>query len=143
MTKEFDEMLVGKGERKDLDAESVLDPTKAALIIIDLQYLGACRTTGVGKKFTEEGNAALVAWRFDRLEQKVIPNVQKLLTFLRQNKLKAIYITLGAQTQDYSDVPRHIKPVLQAFNGRTGSRDERLGFDEKSTGFPYANDDEA
>ena len=105
MAGDFDLVLMGKVNRRDLDEELTLEPTKSALLIVDMEYFSGCRTTGMGKKFTEAGHADLIAWRFDRIEQKVIPNLQKLLAFFRQNKLKIVYITVSSETQDYSDVP--------------------------------------
>ncbi len=120
MLGEFDLAQMEQAARSDLDAVT-LEPAKTALIIVDMQYYSACRTTGMGKKFTEAGHVDHIARRFDWIEQRVIPNLQKLLTFFRENKLKVVYLTLGSQTSDLSDVPFYMKAPLQVNNGRVGT----------------------
>ncbi len=125
MLEEFDLAQMEQAARSDLDAVK-LQPVKTALIIVDMLYYSACRTTGMGKRFTEAGHADYIAWRFDRIEQKVIPNLQKLLAFFRENKLKVVYLTQGSQTSDFSDVPFYRKALFQANNGRVGTLEANI-----------------
>jgi len=120
MTREFNLVLMGDGGRSDLSKAIDLKRGRTALVVTDMQYFSACRTTGMGKAFTENGNADLIAWRFDRIEQKLIPNIRRLLECFRKNSLKVIYLTVGSQEYDYSDLPIHIKRNLQTYNGRVG-----------------------
>ena len=103
-----------------------LEAEKTAFIPIDLQYASACRTTGLGKVLKEQGREEWGKYRFDRIEQVIVPNVQKLLSFFRRQKLRIIYITVGSQMPDFSDyVPRRI-PMAKAINNRVGEREHEL-----------------
>lgn len=104
----------------------VLEPKKTAFIPIDLQYASACRTTGFGKILKEQGNEELGKYRFDRVEQVVIPNVQKLLASLRKHRLRIIYITVGSEMPDYSDIVPDKLSLTKAFNNRRGEREHEI-----------------
>lgn len=103
-----------------------LEPKKTAFIPIDLQYASACRTTGLGKNLKEQGKEELGKYRFDRIEQVVIPNVQKLLAFFRKHKLRVIYLTVGSEMPDYSDIMPHKIPFNKAVNNRLGEREHEI-----------------
>jgi len=91
-----------------------LEPLKTAFIPIDLQYASACRTTGLGKTLSAKGKECLGQYRFDRIEKKVIPTVQKLLAFFRNHQLRIIYVTVGSQMFDYSDILPHRVPFAKS-----------------------------
>ena len=97
-----------------------LNMAKAALVIIDMQYATACRTTGLGKLLKEKGQQELGAYRFDRIEKWVIPNISRLLEFFRSHGLRVIYVTIGSQRPDYSDLPPYLKPLAQAVENTKG-----------------------
>jgi nicotinamidase-related amidase len=104
----------------------ILEPLKTAFIPVDLQYASACRTTGLGKYLKNLGKEDLGKYRFDRIEQVVIPNVQRLLAFFRKHKLRIIYLTVGSEMPDYSDLLPHIKPFCKAVNNRVGEREHEI-----------------
>ncbi len=104
----------------------ILEPLKTAFIPIDLQYASACRTTGLGKNLKEQEKEELGKYRFDRIEQVVIPNVQRLLAFFRKNKLRIIYLTIGSTMPDYSDLLPHKIPWNKAVNNRVGEREHKI-----------------
>ena len=97
-----------------------LDPRKTALLVIDMQYATACRATGLGKLLKESGQSELGSYRFDRIEKWVIPNISTLLRFFRKNRLKVIYVTIGSQRLDYSDLAVYLKPLAEAVENREG-----------------------
>lgn len=105
-----------------LKARFALDPAKTALVLIDLQYASACRTTGVGKYLSEQGKGHLLDWRFTRIEQVLLPNVTRLLAFFRQHGLRVLHCTIGSEMEDYSDLPECLRPFAQAAGNRVGSR---------------------
>ena len=74
----------------DYENTFTLDPGKTAFIPLDLGYATACRTTGLGKLLKAQGKEHLGKYRFDRIEQVVVPNVQKMLAFFRQHKLRIV-----------------------------------------------------
>lgn len=112
--------------RTDLDAELSCSPATAALVVVDMQYSIACRTMGLGRQLSDEGRAELGAWRFDRIEQLVVPNIQRLLAFFREHRLQIVYLTLAAESQDCSDAPRHMRRTLRELNARVGAREAEI-----------------
>jgi nicotinamidase-related amidase len=113
--------IMGDARRDDFEKSAPQDPDRTALIIVDMQYYSGCRTLGLGKHFASEGRADLVAWRFDRIERTVIPNIKKPLRVFRAKGYRVIYITLGSRTDDLSDAARHMKKLFQTYNGRVGT----------------------
>ncbi len=107
-----------------------LDPERCALLVVDMQYASACRTTGIGKLLAERGQADSLKYRFDRIESLVVPSIQKLLRYFRERNLKIVYLTLGSERIDYEDLlPRirvrarmirqNMPPRCSTFNGPT------------------------
>lgn len=103
-----------------------LVPKKTAFIPIDLQYASACRTTGLGRNLKNQGKEALGKYRFDRIEQVVLPNVQKLVAFFRRHQLRILYVTVGSEMPDYSDIMPHKIPFNKAVNNRVGEREHEI-----------------
>jgi len=118
--------LVGKGRRDDIEEKVGFDPAHTALIIVDMQYYSGCRTMGLGRRFAEEGRADLMEWRFDRIENLVIPNLRRLLGLFRRHGLRVIYVTLGSKAVDLSDAARHMKKLFATYNGRPGTPESRI-----------------
>ena len=110
----------------DYQAEFRLAPRKSAFIPIDLQYGSACRTTGLGRLLKEQGKEELGKYRFERIEHLVVPNVQKLLAFFREHKLRIIYVTIGSMLPDYSDILPHKIRFTKAKNIRLGEREHEI-----------------
>jgi nicotinamidase-related amidase len=103
-----------------------VEPMSTALILIDLQYATACRTMGLGKKMINEKREHIVKWRFDRIEQVLLPNVKRLLSFFRKHKMKVVYITFGSTMPDYSDARPTLRVRLKANNNRAGTREHEI-----------------
>ncbi len=97
-----------------------LEPANSALLIIDMQYATACRTTGLGRLLKEREQEELGAYRFDRIEKRVVPNISHLLEFFRNHGLRVIYITIGSQRPDYGDLPPSLKPLAEAVENTKG-----------------------
>jgi nicotinamidase-related amidase len=110
----------------ELTGKFTAEPESTVLVLIDLQYASACRTTGLGRKMSEEKKEDIVEWRFNRIEKSVIPNVQRLLSFFRQHKLKVLYVTAGSAMPDYSDTPPHMKGLFKATNNYEGTREHEI-----------------
>ena len=103
-----------------------LNPQACAFVVVDTQYASACRTTGLGAVLEQEGLAHLGKYRFDRIETVVIPAIQKLLTFFRENKLRVMYLTVGSDMHDYSDLFPHMQKIAKTFNNRAGQREHEI-----------------
>ena len=72
-----------------------LDPRRTALLIIDMQNATGNRAMGLGKLLAEQGNSESAQYRFDRIEQVLIPNIQKLIEGFRAAGAHLIWITYG------------------------------------------------
>ena len=103
-----------------------LEPCKTAFIPVDLQYGSACRTTGLGKLLKQQGKDQLGRYRFDRIEQVVVPNVQRILEFFRKHHLRIIHLTIGSQMPDYSDILPHRRSFTKAKNNRRGEKEHEI-----------------
>ena len=111
----------------ELTSTFTVESANTVLVLIDLQYASACRTTGLGKKMiNEEKRGDIVEWRFNRIEQLLLPNVKKLLSFFRQHKLKVLYVTAGSTMPDGSDAPSHMKALFKATNNYEGTREHEI-----------------
>jgi nicotinamidase-related amidase len=103
-----------------------VNPKRTALVIVDMQYATGSRNHGIGKIWEEQGHRELIEYRFGRLEKLVVPNVQKLLKFFRENSLKVLFVTYGSETADYSDLPFRTKRVAIPTNNRRGYREHEI-----------------
>jgi len=103
-----------------------LVPEQTALLIIDMQYASAHRETGLGRLLKMNSEEASGQYRFDRIEQLVIPNIQKLLQFFRKNNLHVMFITLGSEMPDYSDLPAHVKGFAKSVGNTISNREHEI-----------------
>jgi len=111
----------------DLSASFEIDPAKASLIVVDMQYATGSRKAGLGKRLTEEGKLdTLARERFERIENVVVPNLCRMLTFFRENSLRVIYITFGSEMEDYSDAPPHMVRFFRGTNNRKGQLEHEI-----------------
>jgi len=91
-----------------------------------MQYASAYRHTGLGKQLMDEGKEDLVAYRFDRIENIVVPTIKRLFSFFRKNRLMIFHITIGSYADDYSDTLPHLKKLFQSSNNRRGQREHEI-----------------
>ena len=83
----------------DFTLPVTLHPQSTALVIIDMMYLSACRTTGMGRWLDENGRAEEGRYRFDRIEQLLLPNIGRLLMFFRQHDLHRVHVKRAAHAR--------------------------------------------
>jgi biuret amidohydrolase len=103
-----------------------IEPKSTALIIVDMQYATGSRNEGLGKLLSEQGKSDLVQYRFDRIEDVVIPTIKRLLSFFRENQMAVVYLTMGASLKDYNDALPHLKALFQSSNNYVGSAEHRV-----------------
>jgi len=103
-----------------------INPSSTALIVVDMQNATGNRNMGLGKLLAESGKAEQAGYRFDRIEQLLVPNIQKLLAAFRDNDWPVIYVTYGAETPDAHDVPQHLKPIVTATNNIEGQQEHEI-----------------
>jgi len=103
-----------------------LDPTTTALVVIDMQNATGNRSMGLGKLLAEQWQAAQADYRFSRIEDLLVPNIQRLLATFRQGAGHVIYITYGANLADASDAPAHMAPIIKATNNIAGQAEHDI-----------------
>lgn len=97
-----------------------------ALVIVDMQYASGSREHGLGKLLASQGQLDAAADRFDRIEQLIVPNIQRLLAFFRNGGGMVVYITLGPQLADFGDAPIHLRDWFRATNNHAGTREHEI-----------------
>jgi biuret amidohydrolase len=103
-----------------------LDPARTVLLIIDMQYASASREHGLGRLLRESGRAADGRYRFDRIEQVVVPNIQRLLARFRSSGSPVVYLTIGSTVPDYSDLGEHVRGFARAVGNLAGNREHEI-----------------
>lgn len=101
--------------------EFAIVPERTALLLIDMQYLDAHRSYGLGKvlleRFPDAGR-----YYINRLEQLVIPNQRALLECFRAHALRIVHITVGAHLPDNSDWVPLRRQADERVERETGTR---------------------
>lgn len=105
--------------------ERTVDPARAALLIIDMQYATGSRVGALGQKLLSEGST-LGNYRFDRIEQSVLPSVQRLRVRFTQLQRPVIHVTIGAAHPDALDAPVHMRRLFVEFANHLGSRQHEI-----------------
>jgi len=90
-------------------------PAEAALMIIDVTNFDAHPDHGFARFAREEGIDLGYYW--DRVENRMIPNLLRLLEAFRVARGRIVHVRVGAQFDDYSDSQAHFREVHR----RTGS----------------------
>ena len=103
-----------------------LEPARAALVVVDMQYASASRQAGLGRLLKEQGNEAQGAYRFDRIESVVVPTIQRLLEFFRSHGLRVVFLTVGSELPDYSDLLPHMRGMAELVGNTRGRREHEV-----------------
>src|SRR5215467_6897313 len=103
-----------------------LDPSRVALVAVDMQYASASRLEGLGRALKTTGQEALGEYRFDRIERVVVPTIERLLDFFRQHHLRIVYLTVGSELPDFSDLLPHMQSFAAAVGNTRGRREHEI-----------------
>jgi biuret amidohydrolase len=103
-----------------------LDPARAALVVVDMQYASASRREGLGRALQARGQEALGAYRFERIEAVVVPTIRRLLDFFRAHRLHVVYLTVGSELPDYSDLLPHMRAFAETIGNTRGRREHDI-----------------
>lgn len=101
-------------------------PANTALIPVDLQYASGSRDHGLGALLAREGRLAEASYRFDRIDEFVVPNTKRLLDAFRANGARVIYVTLGCELPDFADAPPSTRAFFEATNNTVGAREHEI-----------------
>ena len=99
--------------------------SRAALVIVDMQYATGHRDGALGRRLAAEGSN-VAGYRFDRIETMVVPNIKLLLSRFRDANGAVIYLTIGANKADCSAAPPHMIGMFQALKNFAGNREHEI-----------------
>lgn len=118
----------GKKERETIlshapTRETPIVPEQAALLFVDVQNYNARPDGGeyAAKGWTAEQAAVIYRYFFSKLEEIVIPNMQRLQTACRTKGIEVIYAVIESLTKDGRD--RSLDYKITGFNVPKGSWD--------------------
>ena len=103
-----------------------LDARRVALVVVDMQYASGSRHEGLGRLLKDQGRQDQGGERFDRIESVVVPAIQRLLEVFRGRGLRVVYLTVGSELPDYSDLPPHMRPMAEAVGNMKGRREHEI-----------------
>ncbi len=106
-------------------AARTADFSRAALIVVDMQYATGHRDGALGRRLAAEGSN-VAGYRFDRIETLVMPNMKRLLERFRHGNGAIVYLTVGADKADCSDAPPHMINMFKALDNYEGSREHEI-----------------
>jgi nicotinamidase-related amidase len=101
-----------------------MDPQKTALLVMDMNYVCAHRDYGIGLKFPTIGLRP--DYFYDRIDDTVIPSIQKLLARFRASGLPVVFTVMGTEQKDLSDLPetwRKTYPRIGYDKSRPGTKE--------------------
>lgn len=95
--------------------EFQLSPQDTAFIIVDMQYLDAHRDYGIGAEAKTLGTAEDFDYFFTRIENLLIPNIQRMQAACRDQGVEVIFLRIASLVNDCRDVsPIHKRLKLFA-----------------------------
>ena len=95
--------------------EFELSAEDTAFVIIDMQYLDAHRDYGMGAEAKELGTSENYDYYFSRVEDLLIPNIQKVQAACREKGIEVIFVRIASLVNDCRDVsPIHKRLNLLA-----------------------------
>jgi nicotinamidase-related amidase len=105
--------------------ERPVDPSKAALVIVDMQNATGSRQGALARKLQAEGSR-VGDYRFDRIERLVLPHTLRLREHFHGLQRPVLHVTIGAALPDASDAPVHMRKLFVEFNNHLGSREHEI-----------------
>lgn len=95
---------------------------RTALVVVDMQYHDAA----AGKGFCaalEAIDPGSCAYFDDRNENQVVPTIARLIAAFRERSLAIVYLCLGAEQRDLSDMPPRMASWIKDVEKRSGIHD--------------------
>ena len=105
--------------------ERPIDLSRAALVMIDMQYATGSRQGALARKLQAECSR-VGDYRFARIEQQVLPNTLRLRTHFSQLGRPVLHVTIGAAHADALDAPLHMRRLFTEFRNFVGSREHEI-----------------
>jgi nicotinamidase-related amidase len=95
-----------------------VDASSAALVLVDLQYGSAGPDHGFNANFRALGYGDVVDAYVRRLQEVVVPNVQRLQKAFRRAGAPVIFLTVGTLTGDYTDLTPRFQRAIEYWRER-------------------------
>ena len=105
--------------------ERPIDLSRAALVMIDMQYATGSRQGALARKLQAEGSR-VGDYRFARIEQQVLPNTLRLRMHFQKLGRPVLHVTIGAAHADALDAPLHMRRLFTEFRNFVGSREHEI-----------------
>ncbi len=102
-----------------------VDMSRAALVMIDMQYATGSRQGALARKLLAEGST-VGDYRFNRIEQSVMPNTIKLRDHFTRLQRPVLHVTIGAAHPEALDAPVHMRKLFVEFRNYLGSREHEI-----------------
>ena len=102
-----------------------VDVSRAALVMIDMQYATGSRQGALARKLLAEGST-VGDYRFNRIEQSVMPNTIKLRDHFTRLQRPVLHVTIGAAHPEALDAPVHMRKLFVEFRNYLGSREHEI-----------------
>ena len=102
-----------------------VDVSRAALVMIDMQYATGSRQGALARKLLAEGSM-VGDYRFNRIEQSVMPNTIKLRDHFTRLQRPVLHVTIGAAHPEALDAPVHMRKLFVEFRNYLGSREHEI-----------------
>jgi nicotinamidase-related amidase len=98
-----------------------LDLRRSALLVVDMQYHNVHPEFGIGSALAAVGSG-FGRYFFRRVKRLVIPNNARLLKAFREAGLRVVFVTLGSELPDLSDLSVTSRQRSQRRQQLTGQR---------------------
>ncbi len=105
--------------------ERAIEPQRAALLIIDMQYATGSRQGALARTLQAQGST-LGNYRFDRIEGAVLPNTLRLRERFTELRRPVLHVTIGAAHPGALDAPVHMRKLFVEFANHVGSREHEI-----------------
>ena len=103
-----------------------LDPSTTALVVVDMQNASGSRHHGLGKLLASQGRLEEAEYRFNRIDELIVPNIKKLMKAFRDCSACVVHVTLGPTQADFSDAPKHLRAWFQATDNHAGNPEHEI-----------------
>ncbi len=108
----------------ELTRERPLEIDQSALLFIDVQNFSAHRDGAEFQELSESEFNQKCGWFFDQLEERVVPNMQRLQNCCRNAGIEVMYTTIESLTLDGRD--RSLDYKITGFHVPKGSWDGKV-----------------
>lgn len=106
-------------------SERPVDAARTALLIIDMQYATGSRQGALGRTLKAQGSS-VGDYRFERIEQCVLPNALRLRERCNTLGRPVLHVTVGAAHPLALDAPIHMRKMFVEFGNHVGSREHEI-----------------